>query len=342
MKTTLIYSTPQYHKLVEYAARNCYDSFNKCDTDSHKLVRGIMKKGHLSIAGHGNIVFVLSDVTPDQELELLDSLVTFKELNNYIRWTREGRHVVSMSILTYLDIVNGVSLKGEEGNHFNRAKESRIFRDMVQAVLEVPALRWFADSTYLIEGSENPYLTAQSDLLKPAILSSDYVALKELGLTDYELDIHSTITVEIVSDRAMSLQDARHTDMMGRSEISQRYVSMSDFKYRVPVGLEKTDVIYTEANGLIEVTYADIMGTIADSYDKIMEYAKGLGHNQLRAKELARSILPNAIYSKYIDTRPLKQWKHFFKLRVDNHAQNEKQQDAKALLEAFASVGIKI
>lgn len=71
----------------------------------------------------------------------------------------------------------------------------------------------------------------------------------------------------------MSLQDTRHTDMMSRSKISQRYVKISDFKYRVPVELDETDVIYSEASGLIKVTYADIMGVIAHSYDKLMDFA---------------------------------------------------------------------
>jgi thymidylate synthase ThyX len=319
--------------LVEYAARRCYDSFGKCGLDSHNFVRGIMKKGHLSIAGHGNIVLGLSDVDKNTYHDILESLVTFKEINNYIRWSRDPQSkfdfVLSMNVLTFTDIAN-------------KGVDTLLFHLISDAVLKVPSLRWFADSGYQIEGSENPYLNADTDLLKPTVLSSDYIALKEQGLTDYELELHTTITVEIVSDRAMSLQDARHTDMMGRSEISQRYVTMSDFKYRTPVGLTPHDVIYSEAGGLIEVTYGDIMSTIALSYDKIMEYAEANGHNKLRAKELARSVLPNATYSKYIDTRPLRQWKHFFKLRDDVHAQNEKQQDALALLSAFRSVSIPV
>lgn len=333
MKTTLIYSTPDYHKLVEFAARRCYDSFDKCGEDSHKLVRGIMKKGHLSIAGHGNIVFTLDSIDNKDQNAILDSLVTFKEINNYIRWSRDPKSkwgfVISMNILTFIDIEKaGVN--------------TPLFRTLYEAVLDVPSLRWFVDKDCQIEGSNNPYLQHDTDLLSPSVLSSDYIALKELGLTDYELDIHTTITVEIVSDRAMSLQDARHSDMMGRSEISQRYVSMSDFQYRVPNSLSNDDIIYSEANGIINVTYADIMGTIAHSYDKIREFAEARGDSQLRAKELARSVLPNAIYSRYIDTRPLRQWKHFFHLRDDKHAQNEKQQDAQALLAAFDKIGVTI
>lgn len=43
-----------------------------------------------------------------------------------------------------------------------------------------------------------------------------------------------------------------------------------------------------------------------------MEIAEGRVDSILRAEELARSVLPNTTHSKYIDTRPLLQWKHFF------------------------------
>ncbi|MFF2889508.1 hypothetical protein [Paenibacillus sp. NPDC057967] len=266
MKTTPLYSTPAYHKLVEYAFRNCYDGFEKYNTGSNKLVRDILNKGHLSITSHGSIVLTVEGYNPMEEGHILHSLATFKELNNYIRWTCECQtdFINSMNILTFLDIMYGLDSKsGKKGfHHFLTAKHCGLFKQLVDSIFEVPALRWFADHRYVIEGIKNPYLEYKPDLLKPAILSSDYIALKKLGLTDYELDVHSTITVEIVSDRAMSLLDARHTDMASRSEISQRYVSMSgDFHYRTPEGLSDIDVFYSEAGGPIKVT----------------EYAKGQG-----------------------------------------------------------------
>lgn len=346
MKIALLYSTPDYHKLVEYAARRCYDSFSKCGADSHNFIRGIMKKGHLSIAGHGNIVFGLSDIDKEGKIDVTYALAAFKEINNFIRWSSDPSsqwdYVVSMNALTLTDIMRGLTENRLDFPHFDEALNSELFKGIIEAVSVVPSLRFFTDKTYAIEGSDNPYLDHETDLLNPTVLSADYTALKNAGLTDYELDLHSTVTVEIVSDRAMSLQDARHVDMMGRSEISQRYVSMENFKYRVPVGMSADDVIYTEAGGLIEIRYRDIMDTIAISYEKIMEYAKAQGLNALRAKELARSVLPNATYSTYIDSRPLRQWKHFFHLRDDKHAQNEKQQDAQALLTAFRGVGVPV
>ncbi|HEY2494124.1 MAG TPA: hypothetical protein VGI33_14620 [Paenibacillus sp.] len=180
-------------------------------------------------------------------------MVVFKGINNYIRWARDSKSkwefVESLSIIIFINIVY-------------KGVDTPLFKAFTKSVLCVPSLRWFEDKDYQIEGSENHYLQSDTDLLQPTVLSSDYIALKGLGLTDYELELYTMITVEIVSDRAMSLQDARHTDMMGRSEISQRYVKMSDYKYRVSVGLDETDVIYSEANGLIKVAYIYIMGTI--------------------------------------------------------------------------------
>jgi thymidylate synthase ThyX len=354
MKVSLIYSTPNYHKLVERAARRCYDSFHKCNLDSHRFIRGIMKKGHLSVAGHGNIVLAVNTLDKNGYFDILDSLVTFKEINNYIRWSRDDNSnwdiVISMNILTYLDVFTGLHENPHSFDHFNRAKEGDLFKAITEAILDVPDLRWFVDHEYELEGSVNPYLTDATDLLLPTVLSSDYASLKNKGLTDYELDIHSTVTVEIVSDRAMSLQDARHSDMMGRSEISQRYVTMSNFQYRTPMGINSNEVFDVEldvdadgkSTATRAMTYDDMMNTIKAFYNSIFNHYKNKKIPELRAKEMARSVLPNATYTTYIDTRPLRQWKHFFKLRDDVHAQNEKQQDAKALLKAFRDVGIPV
>ncbi|MFF2017204.1 FAD-dependent thymidylate synthase [Paenibacillus sp. NPDC058177] len=333
METRLVYSTPDYHKLVEYIALRCYDDFEKSKVEIHKLMRDIMKKEHMNIINHGNIVFTISSVYGVNYHDILDSLVSLKEYNNNIRWSRDPQSnwdfVISLNILSFIDL----SLS---------CNENKLLQHLMNKLFIVPSLRWFVENTYQIEGSDNPYLQNDTDHLQPTVLSSDYIALKELGLTDYELEMHTTVTVEIVSDRAMLLQDACHSDMLGRSEISQRNVSMSDFKYYVPTGLSNTDVIYSEADGLIQVTYGDIMHTIALSYDKVMAFCESRGDSKLRAKELASSILPNAIYSRYIETRPLKQWKHLFKLRDDVHTLNEKQKNAQALLTAFRRVGVPV
>lgn len=346
MEITLLYSTPHYHKLVEYAARRCYASFDKCNLDSHKLVRSILGKGHLSVSGHGNIVLGFSSIDDNEEYGILDSLVTFKEINNYIRWSRDKSSrfdiVVSFNILTFTDVQKFMESGSGEAQPHTSIDTINLYLKIKDKLREIPALRWFLDKDYIIEGSENPFLSSDTDLLKPTVLSSDYAALTDAGLTDYELDVHSTITVEIVSDRAMSLQDARHSDMMCRSEISQRYVSMKDFRYRIPEGLSNDDVIYTELGGALEIKYSDILETIAISYDKLMDYAKAAGNGKLRAQEIARSILPNNTYTTYIDTRPLKQWKHLIHLRDDKHAQNEKQKDTQSLIKAFRDVGISV
>lgn len=343
MEITLLYYTPAYHKLVEYAARRCYDSFDKCGLDSHKLVRGIMAKGHLSVSGHGNIVFGVTFDKPDHATwkEQGDTLKRFliyaKEVNNFIRWTSEPEGskfdvVFSMNILTFMQTVNP-TITRDTGN---------TIRAMLTAIVDhQQPLRWFYDKEVTLPSEENPYLGADPKLLKPHVLVSDYQALKEQGLTDYELDVHSTVTVEIVSDRAMSLQDARHKDMMARSEISQRYVDFNNFEYRLPNGIDPMEEFFVpELEG--DVTYPEMMEIIKGFYRSIQTAKEERGASKLRAKEFARSILPNATLTHYIDTRPLKQWKHFIHLRDDIHAQSEKQDDAKALIAAFREVGIPL
>lgn len=346
MNIELIYHTPHYPKLVERAARRCYNSFHKCDATSHKMVRGIMEKGHLSVAGHGNIVFKIENINPDNEGKLKDFLLFAKEKNNFIRWTIRDRYVVSMNILTFIEGV----LENE------RLFDNPIRDRLLEIVNEHLELRWFYDKDVEIRAYENPYLKKGfAELGKPLVLVSDYLALKEAGLTEEELDYHSTITVEICTDRAMSFQDARHKDMMGRSEMSQRYVTLSKFEYRIPKELEDESITligfeeewedggpFASLSGM-SVTFDDMMKLDRVFYKSIYTHCvekKKL--HKLRAKELARPKLPNACSTWYIDTRPLLQWRHYFKLRDDKHAQDEKQTDAKVLKEAFQKVGVPI
>jgi thymidylate synthase ThyX len=350
MRVDLLYFTPYYPKLAEYAARRCYDSFDKCGAESHKLVRSIMSKGHLSIAQHGNIVLgVKFDPTfgveswGKQVSSVMNMLLRAKEENNFIRWTmwtKDSNYhaVVSMNILTFIQAFKPelpTPLYGESGYN--------LFRNLVLEVVDgQEQLRWFYDESVALEGYNNPFLASNPSLLNPNVLVSDYEALSDVGLTDYELEYHSTVTAEIVTDRAMSLQDARHKDMMARSEISQRYVDFNDFQYRTPNGIDRDREYLIEELDNMSLTFDDMMAVINCFYKAIQEGQELSGVSKLRAKEQARAVLPNATLSRYIDTRPLRQWRHFFALRDDKHAQNEKQDDAKALIKAFRKVGITV
>jgi thymidylate synthase (FAD) len=171
-------------------------------------------------------------------------------------------------------------------------------------------------------------------LLNPEILTQDYIALKD-KLTPYELDIHATVTVDWVTDRATGLQAWRHADMTGGCELSQRYVDRSSAGLRIP------EFEFEEDPELKDI-YAAMLQSEVDDYIWLRDKLVDGGIRQGRAKEIARMLLPNATLTRIIQCRPLRQWKHFFELRDSAHAQKEIMQDTQAIKKVFAEAGIAL
>jgi len=359
MSVKMIYHTPDYHKLVESIARVCYQSYGKVDENSHKLVRGIMNKGHLSVASSGNMVFEIrgegintNSGNHHEFILTLIELMEYKEINNFIRWTtpsnensRQDVVTVSMNILTFLDIYN----------HIHEHGFDKLFKQIVEEVSKVPYLKWFFDSSVEVPPSESPYFASPS-LGDPVVLTQDYTALKALGLTDYELDIHATVTVDYVTDRATGLQAWRHGDMTGGCELSQRYCDRSNAVVRelLHVG-EYPDQLYSYAEmeeisieearlhfDAVVQSINNVYKSNVDFYADVNETLKVLGLSSNRAREVARTVLGNFMTTRIIQCRPLRQWKHFFTLRDTSHAQKEIREDARAMKKAFKQVGVSL
>ncbi|MCP8973146.1 FAD-dependent thymidylate synthase [Bacillus licheniformis] len=360
MKVGLIHHTEDYHKLVEMTARECYQSYQKLNDESHNFIKGIMAAGHISVASTGNIVFGIASFTGLEEyLGVMSDLMTMKEINNYIRWTFPDPKknpdskigvVVSMNMLTFLDLHKNIEEYDTNTN---------LFESFKTLINRVPELRWFIDDKTKLEPRENQYTSkGEPELYKPVILAEDYTALKEKGLTEYELNMHATVTLNLKVDRATGLQIWRHADMAGGTELSQRYVDRSTAEYRKILGFEKgkypenlkekyivstgesEGVAKAAYDGLVDKVYSHIEDSISN-YTELRDRLIDFGVRQGRAKEIARSMLPNAMTTKIISCRPLRQWKHFFNLRDTNHAQKEIKADAQSIKKALEEAGVR-
>lgn len=359
MKVGLIHVTEDYHKLVEFGARECYQSWHKLSDTSESMVKAIMKKGHISVASTGNIVFGVAGFSGLEEYTgTLTDLMVFKEINNFIRWTLPDAKknpdskigvIVSMNLLTFLDINNKIHEYDVSTN---------LWESFKRLINRVPEVKWFIDDTVKLDPKPNPYYAkGEPELYKPILLTEDFTTLKDKGLTDYELEVHATATVHLKVDRATGLQIWRHADMTGGTELSQRYVDRSDAEYRKMVEfekgsypdfkkyIEKYDVSEEKAkelyDNLVERHDENIQNQIA-LYTNLRDDLIMLGVRQGRAKEIARALLPNAMTSKIINCRPLRQWKHFIELRDSNSAQKEIAKDTRAIVELFKENGIEI
>ena len=348
MKVGLMHYTEDYPKLVEHTARACYQSYNKVTDSSEKFIKGIMAKGHISVASVGNIVFGVAGFSGLQEYAgTLTDLMVMKEINNYIRWTLPDAKknpdtkvgiVVSMNMLTLLDIKNNIG---------NYDQSTNLWESIVRLVNRTPDLKWFFDSNTELKPKANQYIgKAEPELERPTLLTEDYTALKAKGLSDYELDIHATVTLNLKVDRATGLQIWRHADMAGGTELSQRYVNRSDAAYRNLENFEKGSYpsgVSEEFHDMYDTLVGEVYEELDNSVKRYTEIRDDLiktGVRQSRAKEVARAILPNAMTTKIINCRPLRQWKHFLKLRDTNHAQIEVRKDAQAIKRLFDEVGI--
>lgn len=324
----IIYHTPSYHKLCEKTARLCYQSEDKITGSSHRFLRGIMQAGHVSVASVGNMVFEIDHTGYDW---VFDDLAHMQELNMFIKWTspytsRNGssRLLVSMNMLTFMDLYKGIDMNNDH---------NEIFYFMLEEVNKVPELRWFYDKTVELPESENIYAAKGCPkLYEPIVLDEDYTKLKALGLNDYELGIHATITMNFVTDRSTSLQLWRHGASTGGCELSQRYVERGNAEYREMINIGEQ--IQAELNY--------INGELTEIYEWLLEKCEERGIRKGRAKEISRSILPNAITTQLIQCRTYRNWMHLFRLRDDKHAQVECQEDVRAIKRALTDIGVKV
>lgn len=357
MQVKLVCYTPELHRLVEATARVCYQSYHKMSPTSYSMIKGILATGHLSVASVGNMVFevthgskALSDYT-----RTLEALLSFKQINNYVRWVTphcKGARTDFRTITLSMNMLTLLSLINNRKNYINIAE---LLGQILAEVDKVPCLRWFYDPATEVPHADSPYI-AEPSLGSPVVLTEDYTALKAKGFTNTELDVHATVTVDMVTDRATGLQMWRHGDMTGGCELSQRYCDRSNAVVREMAGIADYPeglANYVNREGLTEKEGKEHYDAVAqalrnqyqssvDSYHSLDSALKELGVSSKRAKEIARSVLPNAMTTRIIQCRPLRQWKHFMQLRDTVHAQPEIREDAASIRDALSRVGVSI
>lgn len=347
MKLKLLHATPEYHKLVECVARVCYQSYEKDAPNSHNFIKAIMAKGHISVASVGNIVFEIDrDSLQFHDLaNLLIDLTTMHEITPFIKWSfvdeirnPDGKAIyVSMNMLTLLDIY-------KERENYDWGEHS-LLDAIIAEIDNVPHLKWFYDKSVQLEESPNAYTAKGTpSLYKPIVLDEDYTVLKALGLNEYELGIHAQITMNFVSDRAASLQFWRHWS--GGCELSQRYVERGNAEFREMVGLGEL-LKQCKDNGASDLGIATlkmllqhIPNQTIKEYEDILTVCAEIGIRKGRAKEIARSILPNNITTQIIQSRPYRNWQHLFNLRDSNHAQAEIREDVRAMKDVLQAMNV--
>lgn len=110
---------------------------------------------------------------------------------------------------------------------------------------------------------------------------------------------------------------------MSFSQASQRYIKFSGDidNFIVP-----EDILNNEE---AKIVYGKALSEIMDGYNKLCE----LGIK----REDARMLLPNSSETKIVVTANFREWRHFFEVRCDKHAQWEIRRFALSLLHWLAT-----
>ena len=130
----------------------------------------------------------------------------------------------------------------------------------------------------------------------------------------------------------------RHQIGFSRNEVSRRYVdSIPEYWTPAPDELRERDPKLKQGSKETPVKNAvTLYGMIEDEANRCLQlYADLL--DQGVAPELARTVLPQSMYTEFIETGSLAAYARLYKLRTSPDAQREIQAYAKAIGELLAS-----
>lgn len=138
---------------------------------------------------------------------------------------------------------------------------------------------------------------------------------------------HATATVFITGvSRSLTHELVRHR-MFSYSELSQRFVDMSDTGIVIPPALED-DLERAAVLGLAK-------DNLTDAYNNIVEALTEQGYKKKQAKEAARSVLPSMMETRIVVTGNARGWRDFLLRRGSAAADAEIQRLAFAVYEVL-------
>ena len=133
--------------------------------------------------------------------------------------------------------------------------------------------------------------------------------------------------------RSLTHELVRHRAGMSYSQLSQRYVDKVSFVR--PPGIKpesSAELVWTSNIALALASYESLIETLEHNDFADIE---GPTLRRKRARETARSVLPNCTETKIFVTGNARAWRHFLELRGSIHADAEIQRLAIAVLKVL-------
>lgn len=135
---------------------------------------------------------------------------------------------------------------------------------------------------------------------------------------------HEKISVRIICDRGVSHEFVRHR-VASYSQESTRYCNYSRDKFGNELTVIKP-LFWDEESDEYRL-WRDTVQNIETAYNQMI--AMGAKPQE------ARSILPNSLKTEIVATMNLREWRHFFKLRMSNRSHPQMREIADMILSEF-------
>ncbi len=137
---------------------------------------------------------------------------------------------------------------------------------------------------------------------------------------------HEKVTVKVICDRGVSHELVRHR-IASYSQESTRYCNYSKDKF----GRELTFIrpCFWGSDSEQYQIWEKMMKAVEDSYMQLLDSGA--------SPQEARSILPNSLKTEIIMTMNLREWRHFFRLRMAPAAHPQMREVCSILLTQFLS-----
>jgi thymidylate synthase (FAD) len=137
---------------------------------------------------------------------------------------------------------------------------------------------------------------------------------------------HEKVTVKVICDRGVSHELVRHR-IASYSQESTRYCNYSANKYGSEITIIKP--CFWEENSAEYAIWQATMEMIEAAYLKLLETGA--------TAQQARSVLPNSLKTEIFVTMNMREWRHFFKLRLAKNAHPQMREIANMILQILKS-----
>lgn len=131
--------------------------------------------------------------------------------------------------------------------------------------------------------------------------------------------------------RSLTHELIRHRAGMGYSQLSQRYVDESQIGFVLPPEIEESTAEYRDWVNACEASLRSYQGLLADLTERVGDDGPATMRKK-RARQAARSVLPNSAETKIVATGNARALRHFCEMRGSGSADLEIRRLAGAVL----------